>query len=220
MSLRHFGFAGALAIAIASVPASAAVVFSQTPVINTATWSDVDSFGYRVADDFTIGGAETIRSVIWRGMYYASGTPQAVDAFTLNFYADAGGGVGALLGSFNVGNAVNRVDTGLDFDSNVDFYEYTADLGAGMSLGSGTYWLSVFNDTTADTDDGWYWGTLTSSGNNRLSSDGGVNFSANLMTSYFILDNAGQGGGGTVPEPTTLLLVGLGFAGLRLSRRA
>ncbi len=206
----------ALAFAMASLSVSAAPVFTQTPTITTGTFSDVD-YPIRVADDFTFGTAETVRSVTWRGMYYSTGTPQAVDNFTLVFYSDAGGNVGSVLGTFNVGNAVNRADTGLNFLPSIDFFEYSADLGSGLSLASGSYWLSVFNDTTVDPNDGWFWGTQPFGGNNRLSISGGP-FNPNGMVSYFVLDNANLSTN-NVPEPSTLLLACIGLVGLGLRRR-
>jgi hypothetical protein len=195
---------GALAALLVVSGVQGATVFSQSPDITTGTRSDAEGVS-RSADDFNLGGADTILSVTWRGMYWNNGTPQLVDDFTLNFYNDASGSVGSLISSFNVGNAVNRTDTGLDFLS-VDFFEYTADLGAGQALGAATYWLSIFNDTTVDSDDSWFWAVESQTGNAQLSNDSGATWGPTGHTTYFVLDNSAS-----VPIPAALWLFGSGL---------
>ena len=129
--------------------AHAAIVYSETPNLTTGTLSDVDRPFY-LANDFMLGSDTTVTGVEWRGMYFSSATPQAVDAFTINFYADNGGSVGAFLAGFDVGNDVNRALAGINFNAQIPFYGYQSDLGSGIDLlANTTYWISIFNDTTA-----------------------------------------------------------------------
>jgi hypothetical protein len=194
-----------------SNPASAATIFSQTPVHTTGNLSDRDT-ATRIADDFTLSSNDTVLSVIWRGIYAASGTPQAIDDFNINFYADSGGLPGALLQSFSVGNAVNRTDTG-SLVTGYSVFEYSADLGTGIALSaSTTYHLSVSNDTTPDNNDNWFWASATG-GNNTFSQTSGATWQPGSKAVYFILDNA------SVPEPSAALLLGFGLAGVAAARR-
>lgn len=201
-----------------STPASAAPIFSRTPIPNTGGASDRDSTT-RMADDFTLSSNDTVRSVIWRGLY-TDGTPQAVDDFNINFYSDSAGLPGALLQSFAVGNAVNRVDTGTMSAPCCSFFEYSADLGTGIALlASTTYHLSISNDTTSDVTGDWLWAVeFFAGGDVSFSFDSGATWSkeaAMFPVAYFILDNANA----SVPEPSTgLLLVG-GLAALVWRRR-
>lgn len=207
----------AIALSGVSFMAVAAPLFSQTPTVNTGTRSDPSSPPI-LADDFNLSGSATIRSVSWKGMYFPSGSPQATDDFTINFYTDAGGTVGGLLNSFHVGNAVNRTNTGQQFSPGVFFYSYSADLGTGIGLGASTYWMSVFDNTSADTNDDWYWAVNTGiPGNDRFSFDSGSTWSASGFTTYFVIDNSNLASG--VPEPAPAFLLAFGLVAFILRRR-
>ena len=213
--------------------AQAATIFSQTPLNQTGQLSDFDyGLGIHQADDFNLDADDTVLSVIWRGFYSQSvptdgnlpNTPLATDDFTISFYTEAGIGLpGTLLQSFSVGNPVTRVDTGLDTGSS-DIYEYTANLGAGISLTDGVdYWVSIVADTTADLNDDWYWtGCITCEGGVRppLGASATLNevfqpdWVANRAEYHFELSNAAA-----VPIPAAGWLFGSALAGLGWMRR-
>jgi len=97
-------------------PALAVVVYDHglnTPLC-CFTDNDFDAFSpEEYAEDFSLAGAATIRSVKLRGVYL-SGGPTVTDNFTFSFYADAGGTPDTTaFASFNVGTgpSLTRVDT-------------------------------------------------------------------------------------------------------------
>ena len=190
----------------------AAAVFSQTPTVNEGFLSDPSAFSvFYQADDFNLTSADTVTFVTWRGIYSADNSPLATDDFTINFYSDAAGLPGSLLQSFSVGNPDSRVDTLLNAAGS-DVYEYVADLGTGIALSASTsYWVSIFNDTNADTNDNWFWGLADPGiGNSARSTD--LSSWQALATNefYFILSDANP-----VPVPAAAWLFGsaLGLLG-------
>lgn len=197
---------------------NAGIIFSQTPEISTGTISDADSpRGFRVADDFTLDKKSTITGVTWRGLYYADGTAPSSDNFFLNFYKDVGGAVGNTLSSYNVGDAVDRADTGQDVLGCCDVFEYSATLESELFLSGGTYWLSIVNVTFMDANDDWLWGTQPIGGNNQLSSNSGVSWNRNNRISYFEI-NGHDTPVANVSEPGSYVLLLLGLLGLCMKR--
>ena len=209
-----------VALMVLSKSAAAALIYTETFIPNTATASDVDfqnesanvAFLSYAANDFIPVTGGTITDISWKGFYFSDGTPQASDDFTINFYSDTGGTAGGLLASFNVGDAVNRTGTG-QFHSGSEFFSYQADIGAGIDVLSGsTYWVSIFNDTTVDTNDDWYWATntgMSGPGYARNASTDGISWevTSSDLPYYFELSSA-------VPIPPALWLFGSGLLGL------
>jgi hypothetical protein len=210
--------------------AQAATIYSQTPVIENGVFSDAgpsDNDGGHAtqyaADNFTAGISDAAVSVLWRGTYAGDdNTPAPTDSFTINFYFDAGGSVGSLISSFAIGNTSSRTLVGIVPSFGLDIFEYTADLGAGISLVAGTdYWLSIFNDTTSDPQDNWAWdgcgpssctdGVLASKDLISWVSSGTV--SVPIKDAYFEVSSA------TVPIPAAFWLFGSALGLLGWMRR-
>jgi hypothetical protein len=209
----------AFAIALATaVPVHAAVIYDNGggPPLN-AFESDADTSGGSVfrADDFSLAaGANIIGDIHWTGAYAFNNTP-GTDNFTIQFFADAGGTPAlAALHTFNVGSAVNRTDTGVDI-SGIDIYSYSVDI-APLALPSGTFfWLSIFNDTSSDADDEWFWGGQNLVGASVFRGTAGDPWTATDLLMDFQLTSPSA----AVSEPAALWLVGLALVGLSLRRR-
>jgi len=50
--------------------AHATIIFSQTPAVTNSMVSDL-GMDWRSADDFSLASSQSIKSVLWRGSYYA-----------------------------------------------------------------------------------------------------------------------------------------------------
>ena len=147
-----------------AIPATADVIFDNGTTPSNSFVSDTD-FPRFVADDFSLApGANVITGVNWRGLYFPANTPTQPDNFTLQFFADVGGSpaVTPLL-SLLIGNP-GRTDTGMDLTGS-DLFAYSASV-APIVLAPGTvFWLSIFNNTAADSDDNWFWAMQDALGN-------------------------------------------------------
>ncbi|MEO8100334.1 MAG: PEP-CTERM sorting domain-containing protein [Acidobacteriota bacterium] len=182
--------------------ASAGTVFSNgSPSLASASASDV-ALGSLAFDDFTLVSSATIRAVEWWGVYFPNAV--SVDNFTIEFSNDSAGTPGTLIASYLV--SPTRVDTGLLVNSAFNLYNYNVTI-PDTPLVAGTYWLSIFNNTTASSNR-WYWATSASSGN-ATSTTGPLD-----VELAFRLDD-----GSSVPEPASLLLSAAGLAAVVAFRK-
>lgn len=125
-----------------------------------------------IADDFIVpAGISTLRSVTWTGNY-SLGAPPAVgdDIFTIRTFSDIGG-LPSVTELSSETLAVTRTASGIAFAP----FSYTATLSSPVNLTAGdTYWISLFNETTAVTATEWLWGIsspVLNPGNMRFSND-------------------------------------------------
>jgi subtilisin-like proprotein convertase family protein len=121
--------------------------------------SDVD-FPQSVAGNFVLPAPDTIARVTAWGVYAFSNTAPADDRFTVEILPDFAGLPGAAP-IYSSGSIVpsSRTMTPLPIVGFTE-YRYVFYLPMAPSLNPGTYWISIFNDTTViDPDDDWNWAT-------------------------------------------------------------
>jgi MYXO-CTERM domain-containing protein len=183
--------------------------------IDNAALSDADtsSLGYSnfCADDVWLASGATITGIEWTGAYYFDNRPPDTDDFTISIYADANGPSGAALFTFNLGDDVNRIDSGTDLAlfGGFDVYDFSAAINFVLPANT-TYWVSITGNTRGDADD-FYWGALTDAGNYVASGDMGSTWgNSSILAMDFRLI-------GQVPAPGALAL--LGFAAATTGRR-
>lgn len=202
----------------------AAVLYHQTAIgvsPRTADYGTATQFGFRMYDDFTLGSGGVIDKVTWRGLYLGDIQPapapsEDVTSWRISFHADNSGMPGAelalaILAAADVTSTYQG--TGVFSNgqnvSNISYYQYSADLPA-FYAGPGTkYWIGFLGISENFSP---FFALLGASGgdNSSVQEELGAGMavtSTNVRAAdrAFTLE-------GTVPEPSTYALLGLGLA--------
>jgi hypothetical protein len=208
-------FAAVLLAGSAPVLQADQIIYNNNAVVNSGIFSDVASSQF-VGDKFILApSANVITGIQWTGTYGLPLFLPQVDNFSIQIFADVGN-VPALTPfiSLAIGDPGHNFIGKLpgDNDPRFNLFAYSVNVAPIVLAPNTTFWLSIFDDTSADAQGNWAWAAQFMAGNSvSRPSQAGPWFLAGFRQDFELTGPAAVPGPATVPEPSTLALFVLGI---------
>ncbi|MCW5946138.1 MAG: PEP-CTERM sorting domain-containing protein [Fimbriimonadales bacterium] len=201
--------------------ASAAILVNQTPHSVDGYYSDGVAgqfYDQRMADNFSLGIESNVTKIVWWGSSENWQFPDLTNfsAWVLRIYNDSAGNVGSEVFNTTVAKAsTNPTATGQQNSLGGNVYRQEA--AVAVNLLAGNYWLSIGSVNISPGDDAWVWSAAQNTYDDKFAAE--LGFGNGYQTFTGSGDLSFQIEGDPVPEPATMLALGVGLAALAARRR-